>query len=405
MDPVGIIADDLTGALDTGVQLTKWALRPLVVLDDEVGIAEQALVVSTDSRHLAAGDAYQRVRWAAALLAGRRLYKKIDSTARGQIGAELDGLLDGAGVTRVLVAPAFPAARRTTIDGIHYVQDVPLAESEFGRDRQSPITESYLPALIGRQSRHPVGHLSLAKVERGPAAVAAALAAAPEPIVVSDAVTPAHLHTLATALGRLPADWVPCGSAGLAEEWPAALGYSRPAGPPALWSADSRPVLVVAGSRHDATVRQLDHAHRHADLAALSLSELGAGHLERLAVETTTHLRAGRCVAIGTVTLPYVSGQEAAVAAALAHLAALAIGGCRPAGVVATGGDVAREVCRALGAHAVAIMGEVQAGVPAGVLVGGPHDGLRVVTKAGGFGDPAAISLSMAFIQGRGVAS
>jgi uncharacterized protein YgbK (DUF1537 family) len=70
------------------------------------------------------------------------------------------------------------------------------------------------------------------------------------------------------------------------------------------------------------------------------------------------------------------------------------------AGLVITGGDTARAVCCTLGATALRILGEVQAGVPAGTLISGAYDGLRVVTKAGGFGDDWAIVQSIDRIQG-----
>jgi uncharacterized protein YgbK (DUF1537 family) len=56
-------------------------------------------------------------------------------------------------------------------------------------------------------------------------------------------------------------------------------------------------------------------------------------------------------------------------------------------GVVVTGGDGARAVARALGASGLRILGEVTSGVPVGTLIGGPADGLHLVTKAGGFGE------------------
>ena len=58
-------------------------------------------------------------------------------------------------------------------------------------------------------------------------------------------------------------------------------------------------------------------------------------------------------------------------------------------GIVATGGDTANALCSALGTQALEILGEVEAGIPIMRLLG--EQSLPLVTKAGGFGGPAAI--------------
>jgi uncharacterized protein YgbK (DUF1537 family) len=56
-------------------------------------------------------------------------------------------------------------------------------------------------------------------------------------------------------------------------------------------------------------------------------------------------------------------------------------------GLVLTGGETAIQVCQALGASGLRLLAEVEPGVPVSQLVGGPHAGLLVCTKAGAFGD------------------
>ena len=73
------------------------------------------------------------------------------------------------------------------------------------------------------------------------------------------------------------------------------------------------------------------------------------------------------------------------VARRLGGLAAAWIRHRGAAGVVATGGDGAREVLRALDAGGIALADEVMGGVPLGTLTS-QAAGLPIVTKAGGFG-------------------
>ncbi len=392
-----IVADDLTGALDTGVQFARHGLSALVLLEGREVPAAEVVVITTDSRDEASGEAYRRARAAAASVRGRFVYKKIDSAVRGNVGAELDGLMDELGIARALVVPAFPAAGRTTVNDVHMVRGVPLAESSFARDPLWPATESHLTALLARQTRREVGHIRLEVVGRGPEAVAAALRDTTAAVVAADAVEERHLAALAAALVRMEEPWLPCGSAGLAEELPAALGIARPARPLG-WRRDDRPCLVVAGSRHPATAGQL---RRASDAGELVLVELAPEEEdEGIRARVDALLGEGRCVGLAATFSQYREGRGKPTAEWLAREAARVVNRGAVAGVFLTGGDIARAFCRALGASALRPLGEVQPGVAAAVLSGGPVDGLRVVTKAGAFGDDLAVLRSIACLRG-----
>jgi len=400
MIKLGVIADDLTGAMDTGVQFAKQGLHTLVLLSDQEQPSAEVVALSTDSRDEPAGEAYRRARQAAKRLRGRFIYKKIDSNLRGNIGPELEGVLDELGWQRALVAPAFPAAGRTTVDGYHRVDGVLLSEGAFAHDPLWPATESHLPTVLSRQTRRSVGYLPLSMIEKGEQTVIRALMNEPAAIVAADAAEQRHLHMLARALARMAEQWLPCGSAGWAEEWPQALGWARPGFASFHWRPDFRPVLVVAGSRHPATLRQLQCAAsgNNVHLIHWPAEEDWATKVQ---AEVIPWLNRGHHVALTTAFSEYQSGKEKATAEALAQAAVKAGALSSLAGFVVTGGDIARALCRALGAKALQIHGEVEAGVPAGTLVGGLADGLRIVTKAGAFGDETAILRCIECIQGR----
>ncbi len=395
---LGIVADDLTGAMDTGVQFAKEGLHTVVMLGSGELPPAEMVVISTDSRDEPAEEARRRARDAAERLRDRTVYKKIDSTLRGNLGPELEGMLEGLGLKRALVAPAFPANGRTTVDGYHRVNGVLLSESGFAQDPTWPATESHIPTLLAKQTHLSVGLLRLSVIERGDEAVRQALQSAPSCIIVADVVTPDHLRTLASALALMEERWLPCGSAGLAGEWPRALGM-KGAGAGFRWSEDRRPVLVLAGSRNRSTAGQLQRAAEEGSMELLRLSAVGdeTGVVDRAA----ELLSQGRSVGLTTTFSEYREGMGVATAERLADIANGLLARCQIAGLFMTGGDIARAVCRGLGATALRALGEVQAGVAAGLLVGGPHDGVRVVTKAGGFGDDRAIIQSIDCLQGR----
>lgn len=159
-----VIADDLTGALDTGVQFAKKGI-PTEVRIEGAGkslYAQEAgehavVVVDTESRHISPEEAFVRVRdaarWGKAAGAAG-FYKKTDSTLRGNIGAEIAGLIDGCPSDLPLIfVPAFPALKRTTRGGAQYVDNVSLEKTAFARDRLNPITTANIAEII-RTSRH-----------------------------------------------------------------------------------------------------------------------------------------------------------------------------------------------------------------------------------------------------------
>ncbi len=397
---LAVVADDLTGAMDTGVQFARCGLHTEVMLGQRVGARVQAVVVSTDSRDTSATEAYRRARTFGRQLRNRLVYKKIDSTLRGNIGPELEGLLDGLGLACALVTPTFPAAGRTVVGGYHRVHGTLLTESSFAHDPVWPARESHVPTLLARQTRRPVGYLPLSVVESGKRAVVDALGAEPAAIVAADAAEEEHLRTLAMALAELRHTWLPCGSAGLAQEWPRALGHKGLALTSFDWSPSAAPILVVAGSRHPLTARQLSRALERGELSLVTLSP-GNINVQDMAKEQVLDLLARRSnVGLSTNSGQSVRRRPEAVAQMLADLVIWALERVPLAGLVLTGGDTARAVCRKLGAKAVRVLGEVQAGVPAGILSSGPYDGLRVVTKAGGFGDDEAIVQAIALIRG-----
>lgn len=133
-----IVADDLTGASDTGVQFVKAGLKASVLFqptfeDMSRYKEEDVLIVDTDSRSMSSERAYNEVSQVVQpFLQGdsHLFFKKIDSTLRGNIGVELQALMDLGRFDAAVIAPAYPDANRSTAYGIHYVEGVPVHLSE-----------------------------------------------------------------------------------------------------------------------------------------------------------------------------------------------------------------------------------------------------------------------------------
>lgn len=418
MFQLAIIADDLTGAMDTGLQFAKRDLRTVVSLSDR--LAEEAtanadvVVLNTNSR----ADPPDAARGKVAVCGRRvrelgvpRVYKKIDSTLRGNVGPELEGLMDAWGTPTVVMTPAFPAVGRQVVGGLLLIKSVPWADTQYAEG--SGLSTSYVAEVIGTKRR--TATLELAEIGEGEVSVARQLRQLAESgvaIIVADAGKSVDLAVVARALARSGLDRVVCGSGGLAEELPEALGIvGRGPHTSDIIVTSGRPVLVVAGTVNPVTIQQVRQAQESLGVRVLevlpeTLSSNPVDQRTRVESACQTALQEQRDLVIATVPLSAIVGatmmpRDYAVAEALGPVVATALHPGEWAGVVMTGGDTAIGVCAALGVTALEIVGEVEPGVPCGRLLQGPLAGLMVVTKAGGFGSPEAIAKAISFIRGR----
>jgi uncharacterized protein YgbK (DUF1537 family) len=376
---VAIIADDLTGAADTGVQLARAGYRTAVAFRNApVPPAENldAVALDTDSRALPAGFAARRVLEAVSSVRDAPIvYKKLDSTLRGPVATELAAALGASGRERAVVAPAFPSAGRTTLDGVQLVHGVPVHETEAKNDPRTPVREGHVPSLL--LGAFP-GVLSLSAGELAdPAAVRRALGSAA--CVVADAARDEDLEALVRAVPD-PSEVLWAGSAGLA----ISLGRAYPgphAGETPPPSAPARKVLVVVGSLSGVAREQLRSLEERGYALVPVAGRTGA---EEPLEPARAALAGGACAALCS-SGERGSHDAGAVVAALAEVvAALSEEGLFDA-LVLTGGDTAVAVSRRLGAGGIRLQGEVEAGIPVGTLIG--PEPYRVVTKAGAFGE------------------
>jgi D-threonate/D-erythronate kinase len=374
-----IIADDLTGAADAGVQFLRAGYRTGVVFHgaEMPAAGLDAVSLDTDSRTRPARFAAERVVEAARAVRDARLfYKKLDSTLRGNVAVELAAVFRASGRERVIVAPAFPVAGRTTREGIQLVHGVPVDETEMRDDPRTPVTGSHVPTLLVPEFAS-VGTLHVEDLaDQG----RVRLALEENECVVADAGCDADLEALVRAVPE-PGSVLWAGSAGLAH----ALGgvYPGPrAGQAGLPRTQARPVLVVVGSLSGIARQQMRRLDREYGEVAVEVGGAGAwGNT----VAAARHTLAERGCAV--VHSPARKNQSRVpILGPLAEAVVRLSRGGYFGGLVLTGGSTAVKVARRLGASGIGLTGEVEAGVPMGALLGpNPYP---VITKAGGFGGP-----------------
>jgi len=403
---LGIVADDLTGAMDSSGYFASLGFSTVVVLDPDFSDDAAVLVITTNSRAEAPEVARERVRQAMRGMAGRVVYKKIDSTLRGNIGEELLVAVEAMASEKAVVAPAFPAVGRTTAGGILLVNGVPVAETQFARDPISPVKESSIPRLLERSMRRPVGCVSIEEIEAGPEALKQTISHKPEDVVVCDVVAPSHLSTIARAAALAQGRWLLCGSGGLAREMHLILDEALKVNKSPSKNKKVGSALVVVGTRNQVAASQLLKAHDELSIPVLDLEtekldarQIPSGRLNNVLKEAGELADKGKGLAISSAFSQYIPALKQAMPRIMAEMVAGILTSHGFAGLFLSGGDIALEVCRRLQASAIQVNGEVEPGVPAGELIGGQFPGMRIVTKAGGFGTEAAMVKSIVYLE------
>jgi uncharacterized protein YgbK (DUF1537 family) len=262
-----IIADDFTGALDTGVQFAASGANTRVVtsagydfrqVDPEV----QVLVMDAETRHLSPNEAFDIVYDIAQKAIEQNipyLYKKTDSALRGNIGSELTAMLEAAGGKTLSFLPAFPKMRRWTKEGVHYIDDIPVSESVFGNDPFEPVTCSHIPQMIGDQSQVKVSVRSIVNRNVPTAQYVKGQEEEPE-ILVWDAETDEELEFLGQYLYEMDQMHLTAGCAGFAAVLPGLLGLKEERRPDIKLVSK---FLVICGSVNPITTAQLDYAEKN----------------------------------------------------------------------------------------------------------------------------------------------
>ena len=407
-DRIVVIADDFTGACDTGVQLATSTRFCPVILDvsDPQALVKRigdaldlygSVVVDTASRHSVAADAaavVSRCAHAAVTAKANVVYKKIDSTLRGNIAHEIAAAVKGSDRGIAVVAPAYPAAGRTTRNGLCLVDGTPVVETEFGTDPRSPVSSSRIRDVLP-DSR--VLHAASAEDLR-----ACLDKADPGTIVVADATSETDLDRIVEVCSDRIAELVMVGSAGLAEaiargrtaDGEEVLNENRgTAGAPD--KSAQHGVLAVVGSRSERARRQISRAATDHGCRVIELSLVPTDGSWSVSPAVVTEIIEAlgsnrRVIVVPPHRLdPNGPGAED-VSAALSSTAARTWATGKVLGFFLTGGDTARSVAAAVGATEILIRSQVEPGVPAVTLIR-QGDPIRAVTKAGGFGSDDAI--------------
>ena len=402
-----ILADDLTGAADCGAASACSGLETFVAFDEHACSADaEVLSVDTDTRRMtpeSAALAIDRLVRACALGEDLLLFKKIDSTLRGHVAAEIAAMLasyrslhQGAGQAVALMAPAFPAYGRTTVNGVQRVHDRPLHETEIWRT-EAIGESSYIPDML-RGAGLKSALLDLDLVRAGRDALHRALTSATDQadVVVCDAETDADLQAIAAGSMELRRRFVWVGSAGLAHHLPEAAGL-RQTGKSAACALPllSGPLLFVIGSVAQRTMHQVQVLMDSSPVRCISalpeilLAGERTGRWRGLIEDLERAVRMNQDVALTIASQPQVEmAHRPLLSPALAQISSSVKADV--GALIASGGETARSVLQGWGVTGMRLIAEVEKGIPLSIA---EHWNRRlpIITKAGDFGTREAL--------------
>ncbi len=329
MPTILVVADDLTGALDSAVAFAGGGRRIAVargVARIATALRSEPMVLAVDmaSREGTAADAVAGLEALARALplgAIPSIVKKVDSRLKGHVRAEVEALHRLSGRTRVVAVPAIPGMGRLQIGGI--LTGYGLADAIDMADRLGPDVE-----LPDAETDDAVDRI----VRTGDAA------------------------TL----------WV--GARGLAFALSRHRFGPRAPAPPRL----TGPALFAIGSRDPVTTAQVARLRSrvHAAPDGSVPDGVADGVLDIVAMTEGGRAR-----------------PAAAAGASFADGIAARMNATHPMTLLASGGATAAAILDRLGVGVLDVEAEIAPGVPVSVAAV-PWGRMRIVTKSGGFGPP-----------------
>ncbi len=417
-----LVADDLTGATDTGVQFSKQGYNTLVTIVDlniknnktlNINSDTDIFVVDSETRDLSIMEARKRILQIVNQIPVNEndvIYKKVDSTLRGNIGVELDIIMNKFEKDICLFCPAFPSNNRFVIGGYLIVQGEPLGVTEYYRGNLDSGNASYIPVLLKKQSNLPVGKVELKDVIQGKETILKRinyLYKRGKKIIILDALNDQHLKDILLSGNEFNGSVLYSGSAGLANYLSKIYKTDSSLDLDNNQQIDSETFLIVGGSRRNIMNSQINYLKNKLDIneITIDLKNVFSTRKKSLADYISEGERAIKSKQLLVIrpdpsfleknmmqniinenNLQNHRELEVIIRNFLGELTASLINKSFINNLVLIGGDTAIGVCKALGVDSLRIVDEILPGIPVSSIRNHRYSKIKIATKAGGFG-------------------
>ena len=417
-----IVADDFTGALDTGVQFSKKGVQTLVTTNFDINFADlesdiEVLAVDTETRHVDMKTAYDRVLRVVsnAIAYGvKYFYKKTDSTLRGNIGSELTALLQACNAGQLSFIPAFPQINRITENGCQIINGIPLEQTDHARDPFNPVTASSIPGIIAQQS-----DINVRSVDRFSYKQAFANVNKQPEIVLFDALSENDMLQIGKILQMENRLNVIAGCAGFAEMLLTFIPFKRRQ---MSVKKQGKTVLIISGSLNNVSIDQINYAQSQgiAGYTFNSEQKLDKQYMfskngEQLVREISNQLSIDGHFIINMASKRYENEKDEAKEYAVRHgmpiesinlqiahnvgiLVKKVLEAVKFDALVVFGGDTLLGIMDILDCDGIAPSEELLPGVVVSSVVSSRYS-FQVVSKAGSFGEKDVVSGILSYLN------
>lgn len=373
------ITDDLTGALDVGGSFRSRGFHPRVYINPSLPCVNEDRTQIFNLRTRYAQPTEGKSRTTSAIeeirpfLHNALLYVKVDSTLRGPVFQTIDILCDHFPKSPIFLAPSFPHAGRTCVNGVYYVEGVPISDTVYARDSAFHMESSRLT-----NGRKDILHVNFRDIDYGAEKLQSILKRSAAQVISFDTYTQQHLETIASVAMNNNAIMV--GSSGLARAIPQ-IGDSFTDSS----FDDHDPFMFVVGSLNPRSREQL----KILELSGLPIFQLrnddvaNLNQIEKLQTYVSGMLDQGASCGVAT---PNELRKGSSYFHDLDQTMAKICSSASPHHLVLTGGETATEILISRGVSRLDVVSEHAPGIP--IASRGRDSKHRIIAKPGGFGRP-----------------
>lgn len=404
-----IIADDLTGASDTGIKFLTNGYKTTVIIDYKsmpVKMGVDIIAINTNTRELEGDAAYAIVKETFLKLKNmgyKNFYKKIDSLFRGNIGKELDAMMDALNYDLALIIPAIPSNDREILDG--YLN---IGFMEDGSKKM--IQQMHIPTFLQTQTDKKIGLIDLETIRSSMDDLNKRFEAlcSEKEIIIFDTQTEGDLVILSVFCKQLDRKFALVGTSGIANYIPEIWKLNN------IFETKKRKMtLLVAGSFNNETSTQIKHILEYQEVLLIKVNtstiiEEGQSiEIENIIAQAKKIFEEKTNVELVVIAVDTLFDEKVIVNSKNAEVIANTVAETAKLlmeyrcfdKLILTGGDTASRVFNKIGSSEIKLLDEIIPGIPVGKIVSGQANGAIVVTKSGAFGKPDTFVKVMEYLK------
>lgn len=418
-----IIADDLTGATDTGVQFAaKGYNTSVIIYDEEKEIPNlkdrenEVIVLDSETRESNSSSAEQRMKKILKNIDIKEndlLYKKVDSTLRGNIGTELDVIINELNIDYCIFSPSFPEGKRITSEGRLIVEEIPLGYSDYYEGELNSEQASYISNILKEQSEINIEVINIDILESfnfNLIKIIDEFSIPRKSIIIFDSIENGDLKKIMLNSRQIAGKKIFAGSAGLAS-YLIFNGKNKETKNKKEILKSER-ILIAAASRRNIVDKQIEELKEHNNFLELKFDveallkeydDLISKYLEYLKNNIKDNKiviirpdpvfkkkeKINKLIEENNITFRKLS---IIIKNFTADLTKEILKIYNDFDLLITGGDTAAGICNKLKIEELHIINELLPGIPISKVNSKAYGQFKIITKAGGFGNKDAFN-------------